>query len=243
MCNTNTLVFDMTEIKYKHIFIDLDKTLWDFDSNAMETFREIFEKYNLISRGVSSLDDFFKVYSKHNEMLWDLYRKNQIKKEVLNVKRFEITLEDFNIRDLELAVKMAEDYIRLSPLKNNLFPHSKEALEYLKSRYKLHIITNGFEEVQQKKLDVSDLRKYFKTITTSEEAGVKKPEPGIFRLALDKALARAEESLMIGDDVKVDLEGARLAGIDQMLFNPGGIDHQDEITYEISGWEEIGKLL
>ena len=161
---------------YDHIFIDLDKTLWDFEKNSLETFREIFSRYGIYKRGIESLELFLVEYIRINDMLWGLYRKNQIKKEVLNIRRFEMTLNEFGIDDLILATHIAEDYVNLSPLKNNLFPDTRNALDYLKGSYPLHIVTNGFEEVQQKKLDVSDLRKYFTTITTSEEAGVKKPE-------------------------------------------------------------------
>ena len=228
---------------YDHIFIDLDKTLWDFEKNSLETFKEIFLKYNLIDRGISSLELFLIEYLRINDMLWGLYRKNQIKKEVLNIRRFEMALNEFGIDDLILATHIAEDYVSLSPLKNNLFPEARKALEYLKPRYPLHVITNGFEEVQQKKLDVSDLRKYFTTITTSEEAGVKKPESWIFELALKKAGALPGMSLMIGDDLVVDMEGARNIGMDTMFFNPGEISHNDHVNFEITTWNDIRKFL
>lgn len=228
---------------YRHIFIDLDKTLWDFEQNSLETFREIFSKYDLISRGIPNLEIFLVEYTRINDMLWGLYRKNEIKKEVLNIWRFDMALNEFGIDDGVLATHIAEDYVTLSPMKDNLFPEARKALEYLQQRYPLHIITNGFEEVQQKKLDVSDLRRYFTTITTSEEAGVKKPEPHIFRLALRKAAANPAESLMIGDDLVVDMEGARNVGMDTMFFNPGRVPHQDPVSMEITSWKEIAAYL
>jgi putative hydrolase of the HAD superfamily len=176
-------------------------------------------------------------------MLWGLYRENKIKKEVLNIRRFELTLQEFGIDDLILATQIAEDYITLSPLKTILFPNSREALKYLIASYSLHLITNGFEEVQQKKLDVCDLRKYFTTITTSEEAGVKKPEKGIFELALEKAGANAMESLMIGDDLEVDMAGARLMGMDTLFFNPQRQIHHDDLDHEVNSWHEVMKIL
>jgi putative hydrolase of the HAD superfamily len=234
----------MTNIsRYKHIFIDLDKTLWDFEQNSLETFKDIFRKYDLLSKGIPSLELFIVEYTRINDMLWGLYRKNQIKKEVLNIKRFDMALNEFCIDDGVLATHIAEDYVTLSPLKENLFPEARKALEYLQARYPLHIITNGFEEVQQKKLDVSDLRKYFTTITTSEEAGVKKPEPWIFELSLQKASASPEESLMIGDDLVVDMEGARNIGMDTMFFNPEKTNHKDPVTFEITSWKEISNFL
>jgi putative hydrolase of the HAD superfamily len=228
---------------YDHIFIDLDKTLWDFEQNSLETFKEIFSKYDLIRKGVKSLELFLVEYTRINDMLWGLYRNNQIKKEVLNIRRFEMTLNEFGIDDLILATHIADDYVTLSPLKENLFPEARKALEYLKSRYPLHIITNGFDEVQQKKLDVSDLRKYFTTITTSEEAGVKKPDPRIFKLAIKKAMAKPEKSLMIGDDLVVDIEGAGNIGMDTMYFNPKENSHVNNVTFEIHCWDEISDYL
>ena len=228
---------------YKHIFIDLDKTLWDFEKNSLETFREIYVKHDLAGRGIRDLDLLLVEYTRINDMLWGFYRKNQIKKEVLNIRRFDMTLNEFGVNDLILATHIAEDYVNLSPMKNNLFPEAREALEYLMGSCPLHIITNGFEEVQQKKLDVSDLRKYFTTITTSEEAGVKKPEPWIFELALKKAGAHPGKSLMIGDDLLVDIAGARSMGMDTMFFNPSHIPHQNDVTFEIHSWKDVHTYL
>lgn len=233
----------MNNFKYKHLFIDLDKTIWDFENNTKITFREIFEKHQLVSRGISHLHHFSEVYTRINDELWGLYRENKIKKDILNIRRFELTLQEFGIDDLILATQLAEDYVTLSPLKTILFPHSREALKKLQERYALHIITNGFEEIQQKKLDVCDLRKYFTTITTSEEAGVKKPEKGIFELALEKAAAKSNESLMIGDDLEVDMAGARLTGMDTLFFNPQRHIHQDNINHEVHSWLEVMKIL
>jgi putative hydrolase of the HAD superfamily len=233
----------MAAVKYKHIFIDLDKTIWDFDRNARLTFGELFQKYELAKRGVRNTESLFTVFNRYNEMLWDLYRENRIIKEVLNIRRFELTLNEFGIDDLVMATRMAEDYITLSPLKTAIFPHSRPALVYLKEKYRLHLITNGFEEVQHTKLDANDLRKYFTTITTSEEAGVKKPEVGIFELAMRKAGALASESLMIGDDLAVDIAGARNAGMDTLYFNPEKSPHAEEADHEIHSWHEVMEFL
>lgn len=229
--------------RYTHLFIDLDKTIWDFDRNARLTFKELYTHYSLDRSGIRGVEEFFSVFNRINEMLWGLYRDNQIKKEVMNIRRFELALNEFGIDDLIMATHMAEDYVTWSPLKTELFPHSREALDYLFDRYALHLITNGFEEVQQTKLDVNDLRKYFKTITTSEEAGVKKPDNGIFRLALNKAGAIPQESLMIGDDLVVDMAGARAIGMDTLYFNPERHAHQESIDHEVHSWLEVMKIL
>jgi len=229
--------------KYKHIFIDLDKTIWDFEANTQLTFREIFEKYRLTSLGIPNLESFYHVYARINDELWALYRENKIIKEKLNIQRFEMTLLQFGIDDLILATHIADDYVTLSPQKTILFPNSHKALTYLQTKYLLHIITNGFEELQHQKLDNCDLRKYFNTITTSEEAGVKKPEKAIFELALKKAGARAYESLMIGDDLEVDVAGAKGLGMDTLYFNPEKIKHQDDPDHEVHSWDEVMKKL
>ena len=229
--------------KYKYIFIDLDKTIWDFERNALKTFEDIFKKHDLGARGVNDLKTFLNVYTRHNNLLWSHYRKNEIKKEVLNFRRFEWTLRDFNINDPILATHVAEDYVSLSPQKTILYPYAIEGLNYLKQHYDLHMITNGFEEVQQQKIDNCDLRKYFRTITTSEEAGVKKPDRRIFDYALKKAGAFASVSIMIGDDLDVDIEGAGNAGMDQVFFNPEGIAHNGKCTYEIKSWMEIPQII
>jgi putative hydrolase of the HAD superfamily len=233
----------MTPSKYKHLFFDLDRTLWDFETNATETFTEIHGKYTLAQKGITTLDEFMEVYEKINLKLWDDYRKGQIKKEVLNVKRFALTLDNFGIEDDSLSESIARDYVELSPTKKNLFPYTISILEYLHTKYSLHIITNGFEEVQHKKVKNSNLEKYFTHVITSEDAGYKKPDINIFQYAFDISGAKPEESLMIGDDIEVDIEGARIAGMDQVL-----VDYKNEFigsnaTYRITSLAELYEIL
>ena len=215
--------------KYSHLFFDLDRTIWDFDQNSQETFKDIFHKYDLQGKGISSLDEFIKRYNIHNNNLWELYRNGEIEKELLIVRRFLLTLE--------------EDYIRLSPMKTKLFPNALETLSYLKGKYHLHIITNGFEEVQLTKVKFSGLDQYFESIITSEEAGFKKPHRNIFIYALEKNKAKAECSLMIGDDPLIDVKGAKEAGIDQVLVNNDGIKGNEYPTYEIFSLSELMEFL
>jgi len=232
----------MTRKSYKHIFFDLDRTLWDFDSSARQTFEDIYSRYRLDQRGIATLDDFVNVFNGHNDHLWDLYRNGEIAKELLRGLRFERTLATFCIDDPALAQKMSDDYIYCSPRNVRLFPHAKEVLAYLGQKYFIHLITNGFEEVQWVKLETSGLGPYFISVTTSEEAGVKKPDPGIFTYALSKASAKASDSIMIGDDLEVDIEGARQVGIDQVFFNPNGRVHSNSVTYEISSLDALLRL-
>ena len=229
--------------KYRHIFFDLDRTLWDFDAAAEVAFERIYEKYDLKSLGIPSAHEFHEVYHPMNERLWELYREDKITKDYLNRTRFVLPLEHYGIHDTELADHLSEDYVYWSPRIVRLIPGTMELLDYLKPKYHLHLITNGFQEVQHTKLNSSGLEPYFETLTVSEEVGVKKPNPEIFLYALRKAHASAEESLVIGDEMAVDIEGARAAGIDQILFNPSGKDVEGERTFEVKSLVEIMQLI
>ena len=228
---------------YKHVFFDLDRTLWDFDAAAEVAFEQIYEKYNLKSLGIPSAHEFHEVYHPLNEALWVLYRADKITKEELNRTRFLKPLEHYGIHDVELADHLSEDYVYWSPRIVRLIPGTMELLEYLKPKYHLHLITNGFEEVQDTKLTLSGMKPYFETLTVSEEVGVKKPNPEIFQYALRKANAKAEESLMIGDEMAVDIDGARAAGMDTVFFNPKGEKIDGERTFEVCTLLEITKIL
>ncbi len=227
---------------YKHIYFDLDRTLWDFESNSKDTFVDIIDKYNLLHR-VGSIDTFLVSYRKYNDRLWLQYREKKIEKRILRWKRFYLTMLDFNIDDIELAKQIGEDYLDISKTKKKLFPFTHEILNYLHKKYELHIITNGFEEVQFSKLDNCGLRKYFTEIITSEKVGVQKPKPEIFEFALQAASANSSESLMIGDDVEVDIKGAKNLGIDQVHFNFIRQNPSTKATYEIKSLSELRDIL
>ena len=230
-------------LKYKHLFFDLDRTLWDFDAAAEVAFERIYEKYNLKALGIPNAHEFHEVYHPLNEQLWVLYRADQITKDELNRTRFLKPLEHYGIHDIELADHLSEDYVYWSPRIVRLVPGTMELLDYLKPKYHLHLITNGFQEVQHTKLSGSGLEPYFETLTVSEEVGVKKPNPEIFLYALRKAQATAEESLVIGDEMAVDIDGARAAGIDQIFFNPKGENVEGERTFEVRSLMEITRIL
>ncbi len=233
----------MPSSKYKHLFFDLDRTLWDFDKNSIETFKEIHNKYDLSGKGVSNFDKFMDTYHKINTDLWERYRKGGIEKEVLSVERFSLTLSSFGIKDNALNKNIAVDYIDLSPTKKNLFPGTIEVLDYLKCKYTLHIITNGFEEVQHKKVALSGLSRFFTHTITSDEAGYKKPDQRIFEYSLELTGAKNYESLMIGDDPEIDIKGAKEAGIDQVLVDHDGILEKGEATYYVRSLFELATLL
>ena len=231
------------KLGYKHLFFDLDRTLWDFDAAAEVAFERIYDKYHLKGLGIPSAHEFHEVYHPLNERLWELYREEKITKDELNRTRFMKPLEHYGIHDIEFADHLSEDYVYWSPRIVRLIPGTMELLEYLKPKYHLHLITNGFQEVQDTKLSLSGMKPYFETLTVSEKVGVKKPNPEIFRYALRKANASAEESLMIGDEMAVDIDGARAAGIDQIFFNPNRKEVEGERTFEVYNLMEIKSIL
>lgn len=204
----------------KHIFFDLDKTLWDFETNSRSALAELYEHYQLPARGIHDFDSFFQIYSQINDQCWELYRKNLINKEYLRHQRFFLTLKRFGVENRLLAKAIGKDYVAISPTKTALVSGAKEILEHLHNRYSLHIITNGFEEVQHLKLKNTGIDRYFQQVITSELAGRRKPDPAIFQFAMKKTGAAPHNSLMIGDDLEIDIQGARNNGWQTIWFNP-----------------------
>ncbi|HNP48163.1 MAG TPA: HAD-IA family hydrolase, partial [Bacteroidia bacterium] len=166
-----------------------------------------------------------------------------IDKETLRDKRFELTFWDLGLDSTTAPKELPSAYLQLSPRKTHLFPHTHETLAYLNKKYTLHIITNGFVEAQEIKLDASDLTKYFSEIIISEHTGYKKPDINIFLYSMNKSGAKADECLMIGDGLEIDIVGARNAGWDTVYFNPEQIPHQEAVTFEISQLSELQSFL
>ncbi len=200
----------------KHIFFDLDHTLWDFDKNSALTFDKIFK----LNKVEVDIVNFLKVYEPVNLNYWRLYRNSEIDQDQLRYGRLRDT---FNALEFEVADKLihvlSEDYIAHLTTFDHLFDNTIEVLDYLQPNYQLHIITNGFSEAQKRKLQVSNIAHYFKTVTNAEMAGVKKPNPIIFNHALQLANAKSEESIMIGDSYEADVLGALQVGYDAIFFN------------------------
>jgi len=200
----------------KHIFFDLDHTLWDFESNSKNTFEHIF-KGNQIKVGI---EDFSIHYKPINQKYWKLFREDKVTKEKLRYARLKETFEalDYSIDD-DLIDTLSVDYIENLSHFNKLFNGAIDILDYLKPKYSMHIITNGFDEVQHRKLENSSILPYFDHIISSEKAGVKKPNPKIFHYALKIAKAKSEESIMIGDNYEADILGAREVGMHTIFCN------------------------
>lgn len=228
--------------RYKEIFFDLDNTLWDFHSNCLATFKEIFDAQEL-NTTFKDIKQFVSVYDGHNEVLWAMYREGSINKDFLRKERFARTLRDFGIPDLELAATIGAEYMRICPMKGALMPNAFKTLDYLGSRYRLHIITNGFRETQEKKLKASGLENYFATMVTSDDLNIKKPRPEIFEHAITRINARKADCLMIGDDLEVDILGAKQYGIDHVYFNFKHKSHQEKGIVEITSLAELRDML
>lgn len=198
------------------IFFDLDHTLWDFDRNSELAFAKIFENYNFNIE----IETFSTVYAPINQACWKLYQNDKITSEELRYKRLRQSFDvlDLSVSDIEIN-EIANQYIELLPLHNHLFEGAIETLNYLQTKYKLHIITNGFDKVQYLKIENAGLSSYFSTVTNSEMAGVKKPNPKIFEMALSLAKTSKETSIMIGDCIDADVGGALNFGMEAIWFN------------------------
>jgi putative hydrolase of the HAD superfamily len=206
--------------RYKHLFFDLDHTLWDFEANSRQTLATLYDSLQLKEKGVDDFDRFHKNYLVHNDKLWDRYRKGFIKSEELRWKRMWLSLLDFKIGDEKLAHQMGAAFLDLLPTRKTLFTGAIEILHYLaQKKYVLHLITNGFEKTQHAKLKNSGLDAFFTEVITSEGSNSLKPNKAIFDYALQKTNAVVQESIMLGDDIDVDIAGARDAGLDQVYIN------------------------
>ena len=228
---------------YKHLFFDLDHTLWDFDANAKETLSEIYVLFELEAKGIHPFIDFYKHYLHHNEILWDRYHKGFISSEELKWKRMWRTMLEFKIGSEQLAKDMSVKFLEILPTKKILFPHAIEILEYLVARgYTLHLITNGFERTQWSKLNNSGLSKYFTHMITSETSNSLKPKKEIFEYALNKAGATLTESIMLGDNLDADIQGAINAGMDSVFVNHLKAGTDVKPTYIIHHLKELEQI-
>jgi len=207
-------IFDKNSIT--DIFFDLDHTLWDFEKNSELTFKKIFN-----SIGIKiSLNNFLEIYKPINHKFWKLYRENKISRDKLRHERLKITFLKLNFKiDNNQIVKISEMYINYLSSFSFLYEGAFDLLDYLNKKYSLHIISNGFEEVQRQKIKNSGLKKYFDNIFTSERVGYKKPDIKIFDYALKKVNIKPHSSVMIGDSKEADIIGALNVGINAIHFN------------------------
>jgi putative hydrolase of the HAD superfamily len=231
-------------MSYQHLFFDLDHTLWDFELNSKETLLDLHNKYHLEDKGITDFDAFFDQYSIHNHRLWDRYTKGFIKQEELRWKRIYLSLLEYKIADEQLSKQMSVDYLDILPNKKNLFPYTLEILSYLKDKgYEMHLITNGFESVQYKKITNSNLASYFGEVITSEASNSLKPHKEIFEYALQKANADLKTSIMIGDNEGADIQGAINIGMDSVFVNHIKAIPTVPATFTITHLKELEGIL
>lgn len=227
----------------KDIFFDLDHTIWDFDKNAEETLHELYYKYRfdkLIGKADSDL--FIETYTANNHRVWGLYHHGKIDKPTLRKLRFADTFTQLGVDPSLFPTAFEEEYLRICPTKTNLFPNAIETLGYLQRKYRLHLISNGFKEACEKKLEHSNLKSYFTTIVISEIFGINKPDPRIFAHALENGKANRASSVMIGDNLDADIRGAQNAGLDAIFFNAIGIEQPADVRYMIQDLSELQKF-
>lgn len=229
--------------RYKHLFFDLDHTLWDFDANARESLSELYVIFQLDKRIETSFEDFYPRYLYHNEQLWDRYHHGQISSEELKWKRMWRTMLDFKIADEPLARELSDKFLEILPTKKLLFPYTIEILNYLAAKnYILHLITNGFEKTQWSKINNSGLNGYFTEVITSEGSNSLKPKKEIFDFAVHKAKTSFPESIMIGDNLDADIKGAMNAGMDAIFVNHINAVTEIKPTYTITHLQQLQSI-
>jgi putative hydrolase of the HAD superfamily len=228
--------------RYKHIFFDLDHTLWDFTSNSRATLTELYHELKLDVEGIPTAGELIASYEEVNKELWGQYEQGHIPKEVMRVLRFRTTLRRFGITKRSLPETLSHEYLERCPRRTVLFPGVIELLQDLQFSYRLHIITNGFDEVQRVKLKSSGIEGLFQEVVTSERVGASKPSPLIFAHAQRRAGALSEESLMVGDNVLSDMLGARQAGWDHAHFTAETAP-DPAATYRVQHMDELRPLL
>jgi putative hydrolase of the HAD superfamily len=228
---------------YKHLFFDLDHTLWDFDKNARASLEDIYSHFELNTKVAASFDDFYTKYLYHNTILWAKYQDGGITADELKWRRMWRTLMDFKIADENLSKNISSQFLELLPTKKEVFPYTFEILNYLKGKdYELHLITNGFEKTQWSKLNNSGLNIFFDHVITSEISNSLKPKKEIFEYALAKTNANLKESIMIGDNLQADIQGAINAGMDNVFVNHINETANIKPTYTITHLNQLENI-
>jgi YjjG family noncanonical pyrimidine nucleotidase len=231
-------------MKYKHLFFDLDHTLWDFEKNSSESLQDIYFSSNLNQYGISSMEPFIESFLKINTALWDAFDRGTLHHSYIRENRFKMVFEELGVVCPENHAEISEAYLQMLPGKKNLLEGALEILEYTALKgYEVHIITNGFNDIQAKKIASSGIKHFFKHVITFENANAKKPDPQIFAYALEIAGALPKDSLMIGDNWIADVMGAKQFGIDQVYLNPAGLQFDGTPTYDIRGLQELKLIL
>ena len=228
---------------YRNLFFDLDDTLWAFSRNARDTFAEVYRRHSY-DRFFDSFDHFYTLYQQRNHQLWEEYADGLVTKEELNRQRFLYPLQQVGHADAQLAQTFAADFFERIPTCSGLMPHAREVLEYLQGRYRLYILSNGFEELQCRKMRSAGIDGYFHQVILSDHLGVLKPHPQLFHFALSATQSQLSESLMIGDSWANDVAGAAGVGMHQVYYNVSGLTPLPfRPTYEITDLRQLMEIL
>lgn len=229
--------------KYKHILFDLDHTLWDFEKNATEALSELYGTYQLTQVGSFSVEEFCQTFHKVNYDLWERHERGEYDQTRLRADRFKLIFTELGVAEVHMPLNIKEAYLKLCPSKPHVFPFAHDMLTYLKSKYQLHILTNGFSDVQHIKLKSASLHEYFTHVITSNGADLRKPNAAIFEHALQLIGTQASDCLMVGDNLLTDIAGAQNANIDCVYFNPKKTPHKASSTYEIHCLSDLKGIL
>ncbi|MFY0599504.1 MAG: YjjG family noncanonical pyrimidine nucleotidase [Cyclobacteriaceae bacterium] len=226
----------------KHVFFDLDHTLWDHETNARKVLKDLYKEFDFESKFGITESKFLMNYTKVNGRLWNDYNHGRVEKDYLRNERFRIVLEACRVKEVKNSIELSDYFLYHCPRQHALMDGADMVLEYLVKKYPMSIITNGFEDVQKVKLESSGLDKFFTHLITSESMGKKKPEPAIFQHALKLAGVKSHEAVMIGDNLKADVEGAKGANILPIFYDPIGTVKSD-CQWQISHLSELMKIL
>ena len=229
--------------RYKNLFIDLDDTIYDFSGASRESFRETYDLLHY-ERYFDSFEHYLSLYEPYNLELWRLYGEGKITKEELNRRRYSHPLECVGVNDQQLADTFCREALGRIPTKGPLMPGAMEILEYLRPKYNMYILSNGFKELQSRKMRTAGIDGYFDALILSEDIGVNKPNRELYEYALAKTGSKLSESLMIGDMFDTDIVGAANIGMDQMYYNPKEKKgHAFTPTYEVTHLLQIKEIL
>ena len=230
-------------MNYTHLLFDLDHTLWDFERNSSEALIEVYDFYDMQRFGAFNSQEFIDKFKEINTILWEQYDRDMIDREFIRTRRFEMVLTQLGIEARDIPPGISDTYLSICPTKGNVIPDAFEVLDYLKGSYNMHIITNGFDDIQDTKLNSSNLRGYFDKIFTSEGVGHKKPSREMFNKAVEIIGVDKKSCLMVGDNPETDIKGALNADLDVVFFNPDSLPHNLPVTFEIRKLLDLKSIL
>ena len=230
-------------MNYTHLLFDLDHTLWDFERNSREALSEVYSFYDMQRFSVFTCLEFQDKFKEVNTILWEKYDRDEIDREFIRTKRFQMVLTQLGVKIEDIPADISNTYLSICPTKGNVIPDAFEVLDYLQGSYNMHIITNGFDDIQDTKLNSSNLRGYFDKIFTSEAVGHKKPSKEMFNKAVEIIGVNKKSCLMIGDNLETDIKGALNAELDVVFFNPDNLKHDLPVTFEIKKLLDLKTIL